>query len=99
LLHEAWVEKRGLHSVISNSVIDESYEKARAAGAIGGKLLGAGSGGFVLLFVPPERHAAVRQALAGSPMLCPRSGGLASQVIFNDTQMRQPAGVLLHVAD
>ena len=48
---------------ISTSAIDECYERARAAGAIGGKLLGAGGGGFLLLFVPPAARAAVTQAL------------------------------------
>ena len=56
MLHEAWMLKRGLSASVSNSNVDELYDTARAAGAIGGKLLGAGGAGFVLLFVPPERR-------------------------------------------
>jgi D-glycero-alpha-D-manno-heptose-7-phosphate kinase len=65
LLHEAWLLKRGLSPVVSTDAIDEMYRTAHAAGAIGGKLLGAGSGGFFLFFIPPERRAALRQALGG----------------------------------
>ena len=63
LLHEAWKLKRSLSPKISTSVVDEVYEGARAAGAIGGKLIGAGGGGFVLLFVPPERQPHVMERL------------------------------------
>lgn len=59
LLDEAWRAKRGLSSAVSNDEVDALYERARAAGAIGGKLTGAGGGGFLLLFVPPDRHADV----------------------------------------
>ena len=55
LLHESWLIKRSLTDKISNSELDDLYEKARQLGAIGGKLLGAGSGGFMLFFVPPDR--------------------------------------------
>lgn len=63
LLHQAWEFKRSLSSKISSGAIDDAYAKARGAGAIGGKLLGAGGGGFLLLFAPPERHDAIRDAL------------------------------------
>lgn len=63
LLHETWQLKRGLSSLTTNAEVDGIYERARGAGAIGGKLTGAGGGGFMLLFVPPERHDAVRAAL------------------------------------
>jgi len=55
-LHESWILKRSLTNKISNPLIDEIYEAGRGAGAIGGKLLGAGGGGFMLFFVPPERR-------------------------------------------
>lgn len=64
LLHENWMLKRGLASSVSTPLVDEIYDAARAAGAIGGKLLGAGGGGFVVFVVRPEQRAAVRRALA-----------------------------------
>jgi D-glycero-alpha-D-manno-heptose-7-phosphate kinase len=64
LLHQAWELKKSLSSKISLEVVDHAYADARAAGAIGGKLLGAGGGGFLLVFAPPEKHAAIRAALA-----------------------------------
>lgn len=63
LLHDAWELKRSLSSQISNPRLDELYTRARAVGAIGGKLLGAGAGGFLLLFVEPDRQQVVREAL------------------------------------
>ena len=63
ILHANWLEKRRLASNISNSHIDTWYERARAAGAIGGKLLGAGGGGFLLLYADPERHPDIYRAL------------------------------------
>ena len=63
LLHEAWEFKRRLSDKVTNSTVDDIYQAAREAGAIGGKLLGAGGGGFLLLFVPPERQAVVRERL------------------------------------
>jgi D-glycero-alpha-D-manno-heptose-7-phosphate kinase len=64
LLHEAWLLKRRLANSISNPAIDAYYERARAAGASGGKLLGAGGGGFLVFYVPGERQSAVRAALS-----------------------------------
>ena len=63
LLHEAWQAKRGLSSEVSNSYVDEIYDQAISAGAIGGKITGAGGGGFMLLFVPPSRQRKVREKL------------------------------------
>jgi D-glycero-alpha-D-manno-heptose-7-phosphate kinase len=63
LLHESWTLKRRLSPLVSNDTVDAAYETARRAGALGGKLVGAGGGGFMLLFVAPERHARVREAL------------------------------------
>ena len=63
LLHASWLEKRKLDASVSAPEIDRLYDEALRAGALGGKLLGAGGGGFMLLFVPPERHAAVRAGL------------------------------------
>ena len=63
LLHEAWLLKRSLGFGISMESVDAWYEQARKLGAQGGKLLGAGGGGFLLLFAPPERHNLIRDAL------------------------------------
>jgi D-glycero-alpha-D-manno-heptose-7-phosphate kinase len=63
ILHHAWLLKRSMVHSISNATIDGWYERARTAGAIGGKLLGAGGGGFLLLYVEPHQHDAVRRAL------------------------------------
>src|SRR3989344_5648798 len=63
LLDEAWKIKRGLSSRITTAHIDEIYEAAKAAGALGGKALGAGGGGFMLFFVSPERREAVKSKL------------------------------------
>jgi D-glycero-alpha-D-manno-heptose-7-phosphate kinase len=63
LLHESWQIKRTLTKKITNSQIDEIYEAGLSAGALGGKLLGAGGGGFMLFFVPPERREELRARL------------------------------------
>jgi D-glycero-alpha-D-manno-heptose-7-phosphate kinase len=63
ILHQAWLLKKSITPEISNFQIDNYYEKARAAGAIGGKLLGAGGGGFLLLYVEPENQANVINTL------------------------------------
>lgn len=54
MLHEGWMTKRALAGSVSSPQIDALYERARAAGAIGGKLCGAGGGGFLLMLVPPH---------------------------------------------
>ena len=64
LLEKGWALKRSASgNGGDDSLVDDSYERARVAGALGGKLLGAGGGGFLLLFVPPDRQPAVRNAL------------------------------------
>lgn len=63
MLHDAWSLKRELASNVSTGTIDEIYQAGCEAGAIGGKVLGAGGGGFVLFFVEPEKQAAVRERL------------------------------------
>ena len=64
LLHEGWMLKRQLSDRISGYDIDAIYDRARMAGAIGGKILGAGGGGFMLFCAPPDAHTGIRQALA-----------------------------------
>jgi D-glycero-alpha-D-manno-heptose-7-phosphate kinase len=84
LLHQAWTEKKKLDACVSNDVIDRNYAAARDAGALGGKLLGAGGGGFLLMFVPPARHEAVRAAMSELihvPFAMERNG--TSVVLYN----------------
>ena len=64
LLHENWMLKKSLATCISNPLIDETYEKAMAAGALGGKLLGAGGAGFMIFYVRPDQQEVVRAALS-----------------------------------
>jgi D-glycero-alpha-D-manno-heptose-7-phosphate kinase len=62
-MHQSWQIKRELASSVSNSQIDDIYEAGRDAGAFGGKLLGAGGGGFMVLLVDTEKRAQVRERL------------------------------------
>jgi D-glycero-alpha-D-manno-heptose-7-phosphate kinase len=64
LLDTQWQLKRRLSALIATPVIMESYETGMRAGAYGAKVLGAGGGGFMLFLAPPERHVAIRAALA-----------------------------------
>lgn len=63
VLHKGWMLKKQLASSISNNKIDEYYEKALGAGALGGKILGAGGGGFLLLYCPKEKQLQVKEVL------------------------------------
>jgi D-glycero-alpha-D-manno-heptose-7-phosphate kinase len=84
ILDQGWRLKRGTAAGITNSRIETSYRLARAAGADGGKLLGAGGGGFLLLCCRPEKQDQVREALAGlreMPLTLTSEG---SQVLYND---------------
>jgi D-glycero-alpha-D-manno-heptose-7-phosphate kinase len=69
LMHDGWMAKRGLSSAISNNFLDDIYERARKAGAIGGKLLGAGGGGFFMFYVPEEKKEKVIEALKELPQI------------------------------
>jgi D-glycero-alpha-D-manno-heptose-7-phosphate kinase len=63
LLHQGWLLKKGITNDISNAEIDEYYAIARREGAIGGKILGAGGGGFMLLYARPEKHEKIVESL------------------------------------
>jgi len=84
VLHTGWLYKKELASQISNPQIDYYYEKARQAGAVGGKLLGAGGGGFLLFFVDPEKQGTVRKALSGLNELPFRFDFSGSTIIYAD---------------
>jgi D-glycero-alpha-D-manno-heptose-7-phosphate kinase len=86
LLHEAWLAKRSLSTTISNPDIDALYDAARAAGALGGKLVGAGGGGFFLLFVPPSKQRDVRDTLSTLIHVPFKFEFSGSQIIFCDRE-------------
>jgi D-glycero-alpha-D-manno-heptose-7-phosphate kinase len=85
LLHEAWLLKKSLSNMITTARIDNLYETARHAGATGGKLLGAGGGGFILFFVPPEKQKNVKTALKGILHVPFRFENLGTQVVLYST--------------
>lgn len=82
LLHESWQLKKSLSDKISRPEIDRVYDTALSAGATGGKLLGAGGGGFILFFVKPELQDKVRKRLNKLLMVKFRFENLGSQIIF-----------------
>jgi hypothetical protein len=83
-LHETWVLKRQISDKIAPPYIDEIYHKARHAGALGGKLLGAGGGGFILFFVEPKSKLKVCEALANLLYVPFEFESTGSQIIFFD---------------
>lgn len=82
LLHEGWLVKRGLSDKISTPQIDDIYGAARAAGCLGGKLLGAGGGGFILFFARPEDQPRIREKLKHLLHVPFRFENGGSQIIF-----------------
>jgi len=86
LLHAAWDAKRELGSQVSNPKVETIYQHARRAGATGGKLIGAGGGGFLLLFVPPSAQMRVRQELSALIHVPFRFQCGGSQIIFVDPE-------------
>ncbi len=88
LLHETWLMKRSLSDKVSNDHIDGAYTAALQAGAYGGKLLGAGGGGFMLIFAPPERRQAISDALSHMLMVPIELEFQGSEIIFNDPGSR-----------
>ncbi len=83
LMNHSWALKKKLAGSISNGSINEMYETAQRAGAIGGKITGAGGGGFLMLYVPYEKQNAVRTALKGLQELPFRLEADGTKVIFN----------------
>jgi len=89
LLDHSWTAKKQMASSVSSSDIDDLYLTARKAGAYGGKLLGAGGGGFIMFLAPPEKHQRIKEALPQLPVWVPfqiDKGG--SQVIFHSNLPR-----------
>ena len=83
-LHDAWTLKKSLAEGISNPTIDQAYQTARDCGAIGGKLLGAGGRGFLLLYAGPTCQPAIRDALAPLKEVDIGLAAEGSQVIYQD---------------
>lgn len=83
LLHESWTLKKQLASKVSNSDVDDLYQLARKSGATGGKIAGAGGGGFLLLYCPPEGQERLRQALHMLQELPFNLGQDGSKVVFD----------------
>ncbi len=86
LLHEAWLAKRSLSAKVSNTEIDGLYGDAVSAGALGGKLTGAGGGGFLLLFAPPDKHEAIKEKLNHLLHVPFKFDFAGSQIIFYDPE-------------
>jgi D-glycero-alpha-D-manno-heptose-7-phosphate kinase len=83
MLHRGWELKKQLASGITSPATEETYQAALSAGAVGGKITGAGGGGFLLLYCPPERREDVRRALSGLRELPFHFEHDGSKVIFN----------------
>ena len=82
LMHESWKIKRELTNKVSNQQIDQIYDTAINAGALGGKICGAGGGGFLLFFVPPESREKVKEALKDFLIVPFRMESLGSHIIY-----------------
>jgi len=88
LLHQSWMLKRSLSPQVSNGMVDVLYEQARQAGAVGGKITGAGGGGFLLLFVPPSAQKRVREALGKYIHVPFHFESSGSQIIFYEPEQQ-----------
>jgi D-glycero-alpha-D-manno-heptose-7-phosphate kinase len=86
ILHQGWLMKAGVAAGITNDVIESSYRLGREAGAEGGKLLGAGGGGFLLLYCPESRQSQVRSALAHLREMPFRMSSEGTRLLFDDGQ-------------
>lgn len=84
LLDHTWRLKRTLSDSISNSAIDEFYSRAKANGALGGKLLGAGGGGFMLLYVPAQEQERFKKSVGGLKYIPFSFEDTGTKIIYND---------------
>ncbi len=89
ILHQGWLEKRKLASGITTGQIDTWYETARQHGAIGGKVSGAGGGGFLMLYAPPGRHREIIQALPDLQPVPFRFEPQGSKIIYIESNLRR----------
>jgi D-glycero-alpha-D-manno-heptose-7-phosphate kinase len=84
ILHQNWLMKKELSSGISNPQIEEMYRAALAEGAYGGKVLGAGGGGFLLVMAPPENQLRIKEALKQYRLTPFRFSEAGSKIVFKD---------------
>ncbi|MGD0576783.1 MAG: GHMP kinase [Candidatus Staskawiczbacteria bacterium] len=84
ILHQGWILKQKLASKITNSAINDYYQKAREAGAVGGKILGSGGGGFLLFYCNPENQNKVRQALSNLKETFFKFETEGSKIVYTD---------------
>jgi D-glycero-alpha-D-manno-heptose-7-phosphate kinase len=82
LMHEGWTAKKSLSTAVSNNFLDDIYTRARNAGAIGGKLLGAGGGGFFVFYVEELQKDNVRKALSELPEIPFKFENDGTRIIF-----------------
>lgn len=82
ILHEGWLMKKSLASGISTGVVDEMYDRGIRAGALGGKLLGAGGAGFILFYCPKERQDAFRARMKGMNEMSFHFDDFGSKIIY-----------------
>jgi D-glycero-alpha-D-manno-heptose-7-phosphate kinase len=83
MLNETWVQKKMLSPFVSNKSIDAMYDRAISCGALGGKILGAGGGGFMLFYVPPDRQKKFREGMTGYAEVNFSLNAEGSSVIFS----------------
>jgi D-glycero-alpha-D-manno-heptose-7-phosphate kinase len=93
LLHDGWVLKNSLCDSVSNDRINATYRQGLEAGALGGKLLGAGGGGFILFFVPPERREAVTTALGHLETIPIQVNAQGTQIIHTSSAAATEPGI------
>ena len=98
LLHEAWQAKKSLSPSVSNSQVDEIYQLALSAGAVGGKLTGAGGGGFLLFFAHPETQKKIRKKLKKLIYIPFKFEFSGSQIIFFDGQQENFSDIEKEIA-
>jgi D-glycero-alpha-D-manno-heptose-7-phosphate kinase len=98
LLDESWRKKQSLDEGVSSPAIAELYRAGCEAGALGGKLLGAGGGGFLMFFVPPERQPSVIRRLSGLECIPVSINSAGSHVLHESVETPKYAGAIVQTA-